>query len=93
MLLDLFEDLHFGFIGLIVELTPVPVETVIGPAGNDMKMRVSTSGKKAGRISKRPSSTSGRRQRMAILLRNISWGEFTISETVFVWTGRRGWNI
>ena len=46
-----------------------------------------------GYLSDKPSSTSGKQQRMAILLRNISWGEFTISETVFVWTRKRGWNI
>lgn len=42
---------------------------------------------------KKPSSTSGRRQRMAILMRNISLGGSTISETVFVWIRKRGWNI
>ena len=48
---------------------------------------------KAGRTSKKPSSTSGRRQRLAILLRNISWGGSTISETVFVRIRKRDWNI
>lgn len=53
----------------------------------------SISRKKAGRTSKKPSSTSGRRQRLAILLRNISWGGSTISETVFVRIRKRDWNI
>ena len=53
----------------------------------------SISRKKAGRISKRPSPTSNRRQRMAILLRNISWVGSTTSETEFVRTGKRVSNI